>query len=253
MVTLPMVSPLHAALLVAVLAILAWRTIHDRHRMDRFRKLTDTADRQRVFLRWTAQSFAAFACGGIAILALIGRVDSLLRFPSDFAPLAPSSAHAIDGDALAGMLVGMTAGAMSVFVVWRYMLGKRSQPVIGNVAALFPRNRAECLVLTPLAINAGLAEEIFFRLVLPLLATEATGSAHAGFAIAAVTFGLMHWYQGWKGVLLTGLMSLPFIGLYMASRSLLVPIVAHAAIDLLVLVVRPGLGLWLDRRNPQPA
>ncbi|MFB2351758.1 CPBP family intramembrane glutamic endopeptidase, partial [Priestia megaterium] len=71
----------------------------------------------------------------------------------------------------------------------------------GDIEPLMPRNAAEIACAIPLAINAGVTEEVFFRLALPLLAVQATGSALAGFAIACAAFALVHWYQGWKGML----------------------------------------------------
>ncbi|WP_338465945.1 CPBP family intramembrane glutamic endopeptidase [Novosphingobium sp. ZN18A2] len=246
-------------LLAAIVAALGWSAWHNRGRMEKFRALTDTDERQRTFKRWTLSSFAIYGLGGAALLALIGRAGSLVSFPAEFRPVAALVGPGLAQDAsqtgsmLAGMVTGVIIATMALFIVWRFVLGKRTQPVIGDVAALFPRNRAEAIALLPLAINAGLSEEIMFRVALPLLGTLATGSAVAGFAIAAVTFGLMHWYQGWRGVLLTGLASGVFISLYVSSGTLIVPIVIHALVDVMLLVVRPSISLWLDGRQAPPA
>lgn len=241
------------ALLAAVLGVLAWRTVRGQRAVAAFKALTDTKDRQRGFLAKTRDNFLWFGVGGTVLLALVGQPAALWRLPPQFVPkladdFAQSSAHPFA--MLGGMLTGMTIAALLVYFVWRFVFRRKSQPIIGDVEHLFPRNFQEAGVLVPLAINAGLSEEIMFRLALPLLATLATGSATIGFAIAAATFGLMHWYQGWKGVILTGLISYVFIALYMQFGSLLVPIVIHAAIDLLAVVVRPSIGLWLDRNAP---
>nr|WP_302849127.1 CPBP family intramembrane glutamic endopeptidase [Sphingobium sp. AS12] len=111
-----------------------------------------------------------------------------------------------------------------------------------------PRNRSEILSAIPMAISAGVVEELFFRLALPLLAAQVTGSALAGFAIACVAFALVHLYQGWKGMVFVFVAGVWFAWLYLGSGSLLKLILLHILIDLVALVVRPTIGLLLLRR-----
>jgi membrane protease YdiL (CAAX protease family) len=56
-------------------------------------------------------------------------------------------------------------------------------------------------------------------------------------AIAAAAFGLAHAYQGWTGVLTTGILGGVMALLYLQTGSLLVPVLLHAAIDLRFLLV----------------
>lgn len=245
-------SPFAAILLAAVLALLAWRTARSHRGSAKFRGLTGTAARQAAYRNMALRSFVQFALGGIAILVLIGRAEALFHFPPEFAALRGTwladDAAPDDWPAFLGLIGEIALGALAIYAVWRFLLGKRSQPVIGKVAHLFPRNRAEALASILPALNAGFSEEIFFRLALPLLATLATGSAWAGVAIAATAFGLVHWYQGWKGVLLTGLVGLVLASIYLSAKSLFEPVAIHALVDLLALTVRPSIGLWLDAR-----
>ena len=98
------------------------------------------------------------------------------------------------------------------------------------------------------AVSAGITEELYFRLLVPLAIAELTGSAIAGFAVATILFALAHRYQRWLGVLATGLVGALFAWLYLQSGALWVAMVAHAAVDLNGLVLRPALGGML-RRN----
>jgi len=254
-------SIVYALLLIAVLAALAWRTWQGQHRMRDFRGLDESAARRRRFLTWTIESFISFGLGGVLLLVLIGRAGTLLGVPPEFVAVGPAlgmdAPSAPDVDLLLGMATGMLIGGLGVFAVWRFVFRRKSQPVIGNVSALFPRNGREVLAVIPLAVNAGLSEEVFFRLALPLLAAGATGSALAGMVIASITFGLMHWYQGWKGVLLTGIVGVAFFWFYLLTGSLLVPILIHAGGDVIALALRPAISLWLDgraaRRHPLTA
>lgn len=50
--------------------------------------------------------------------------------------------------------------------------------------------------------------------------------------ITSIVFGLAHAYQGWKGILITGVMGFAFARLYIAYESLWIPIILHIIIDL---------------------
>jgi membrane protease YdiL (CAAX protease family) len=114
--------------------------------------------------------------------------------------------------------------------------------------ALLPRNGAETLWTALMAVNAGVSEEVFFRLLLPLLLVLVFGSAVLAFAVAGIVFGLAHVYQGWVGVLATFVLGLVLAGLYLATGSLLAPIAVHVVIDLVGLVIRPTAARLAARR-----
>ena len=81
---------------------------------------------------------------------------------------------------------------------------RRPQPkILGDVEPLFPRNPDERRWTALIGANAGVGEELFFRLMLPLLITLVTGNASLAFAAAGLIFGLVHFYQGWVGILAT--------------------------------------------------
>lgn len=239
---------LNLTLLGLTALMLIGYVVKSRAAMLRFKTLDRSRDRQRFFIRRTALSFVSFSVLGVLILLGIGRISAVSTLPAEFIPLRPADAAEANPAMLLGLATGISIGALVLYAVWRFVLGKRSQPVLGDVAALFPRNYREALVLVPLALNAGLSEELFFRLALPLLLTTVTGSAQAGLVIAAAVFGLMHYYQGWRGVILTGLAGLFLTSLYLKFGSIWAVVMIHALIDLLALVVRPTISLWLDRR-----
>ncbi|MBS0481680.1 MAG: CPBP family intramembrane metalloprotease [Proteobacteria bacterium] len=240
--------------LTAMVIGLAWATNRSRQSAEAFKLIDDSARRRAALRRRGLRSFLMFFIGGVAVLLALGRLSNIFALPPEFSHLRTQLGIEPDDlasnpDRLAGMLLGLTMAGVLVLLVWRYVFRKRSQPIIGDVTALMPRNRAEVWTMVPLALNAGIGEELFFRLALPLTATLATESAHFGTRFACVAFGLSHWYQGWKGVALTMLAALFFMRLYLATGSLLVPMMIHAAIDLLGLVVRPAISLWLDRKG----
>jgi membrane protease YdiL (CAAX protease family) len=55
-------------------------------------------------------------------------------------------------------------------------------------------------------------------------------------------FGIDHGYQGWSGVLLTGVLALIFTALFVLSGSLWLPMAVHALLDLRILVLLRGAG-----------
>ena len=59
---------------------------------------------------------------------------------------------------------------------------------------------------------------------------------------AALVFGLDHGYQGWKGMLQTAFLALVFTLLFVLAGNLWVPMIAHALLDLrLLLILEPGV------------
>ncbi len=85
---------------------------------------------------------------------------------------------------------------------------------------------------------AALGEELVFRGYLMNRLAELFGGTRGAWMIALVVssalFGLVHLYQGWSGVVATGLMGLTFALAYLASgRNLWSAILAHGISDTL--------------------
>ncbi len=116
--------------------------------------------------------------------------------------------------------------------------------------ALLPRTTDERLVFAVLAITAGVCEEVLFRgfgfayvrFVWP------GASDTAVIVLTSVPFGFAHLYQGVRGVVLTGLVGAAFASMVLATGSLLVPIAAHAMVDLRILALPQ-----LAEEAPRPA
>lgn len=253
---------LPAALLILALAALAWVGWRDIAEYKKFKQLTDTKDRQRRYRRWVLGAFALFVGGSLAILAILGKLGCVIHPPKAFFGLMRWAQAQGPTDAGALLLGGITAGATTsvvVIAVVATIVARRrgatlSTPpkarTLGDIAPLMPRNNAETVWTALLSINAGVGEEMFFRLTLPLLIALVTGSAIAGFAVAALTFGLAHVYQGWVGVVATTLLGVAFTAVYLISGSIFWPMALHAVFDLLGLVARPTFLRLAQRRMP---
>lgn len=96
---------------------------------------------------------------------------------------------------------------------------------------LAPRNGAEFAAFTPVAIMAGIWEEIFYRGFLLWFLAPALGPWGAALASSAI-FGAGHAYQGWRGVLRTAFVGLIFSTGFLATNSLWWLMMLHAVIDL---------------------
>jgi membrane protease YdiL (CAAX protease family) len=242
---------LAAILLLSCLALLWFYVRRDLTEYASFKLLTETADRQRRYLTWARKSFLLFACTAIACLAILGRLRTLKTLPPEFNALADQLRAMIPAAQVpsAGFMVGfggaLLAGLLGGIIVASMIAKKRNRnsgPImIGDIESLLPRNAPETACTALLSLNAGLCEELFFRLLLPLLLTLTIGNATAAFAIAAFIFGLAHIYQGAIGVIATTILGLVFTGIYLWTGSLWIAMCVHAGFDLIGLVIRPTI------------
>lgn len=240
-----------AIVLLFALAALAWITWQDRAQFAAFKLYTATEDRQRLYRLWLVESLAFFAAGSLAALAIIGQIGATVREPEAFQPLSAAIRAGLPSHIRTEFAVGIAIGAgvsLIVGLIAARRGGRGGVIQLGDIGPLIPRNGAEMTLAGLLSLAAGLGEELFFRLLLPLLFALAFGHVAIGFALAVVAFGLAHLYQGWVGVLATGLVGAVFTALYLWSGSLAVPIVLHVIIDLIGLVVRPTATRLLGRR-----
>ena len=97
---------------------------------------------------------------------------------------------------------------------------------------ILPRTNREHAWFIPLAITAGICEELLFRGFLVWLASRFVPLL-AAHALVAVVFGLGHAYQGRKGMVRTGLIGAFFSGVMWVAGSIVPAMVMHALVDLL--------------------
>jgi membrane protease YdiL (CAAX protease family) len=238
-------------LLILCLGSLVWFTRRDLADYRAFKRLTETRDRQRRFRVWVVKSFLLFFCGAVAALAILGRLHALVAMPVEFLQLSSAIQSRVDIHETSAFFSGFAVAAAGSFVagILASVVMKRRGKAraktfqIGDVQALLPRNGREMLWTALLSVNAGLSEEVYFRLLLPLLLATIIGNALTAFAIAAVIFGLVHFYQGAAGVLATTLVGVLLTALYLWTGSIWIAAMVHALMDLMSLVVRP----WLTR------
>ncbi len=230
-----------AVLALALIVGLAWRAARkDRREYSRFRRYRSTARRQAMMRRWLIESFVLFGGGAALVLLFVDPIVGSLLTATQTVPAVSWLRDALAGGFGIGLAVGGLLGVALLTVI-----GARSARrdggiiMVGDIAALLPRNRPELGWGAALSVNAGIVEEALFRLALPALLVIVTGEPISAFLLAALVFGTLHAYQGWIGVLATTVVGLLFTLLYVVSGSILVAMLVHALFDLRTLVVIP--------------
>jgi membrane protease YdiL (CAAX protease family) len=242
--------------LFLVVAILLVVRAANRERTDyrRFKKLKTTRERQRVFGRWLRESF--LINGGIAVAVLLASWN--LIGPASRSALKSWPLHwfheNLSGAFGVGFSIVLAIIVAVLLVVPMFVLRRQVNelPAIGDVGALLPRTRGELKYGVGLSINAGVVEELLFRLGMPALLFGITGNGLLSFVIASLLFGLLHIYQKFWGVLGATVLGLAFSALYLLTGSIWVVIVVHAVIDLRSLVLLPLVvqNVWNKLTDP---
>ncbi|MDA1265257.1 MAG: CPBP family intramembrane metalloprotease [Planctomycetota bacterium] len=109
---------------------------------------------------------------------------------------------------------------------------ERVRPQVEPVRAMVPTDRRERRWFDALSWTAGVCEEIVYRgFVIWYLGTWMP--TWAALLVGSIAFGLLHMYEGPKAAGQIVGIALVFGGLYLASGSLWIPMVAHAVLDML--------------------
>ena len=149
------------------------------------------------------------------------------------------------GDFTTGAYWGFNTGIFlgTVFAIlirlWknRRAQGEQKNPwwrrLLPDFSALLPSGPRERLLFAAVAISAGVCEEVVFRGWLLCTLHNVIGlNGTTLVLVAAACFGLVHFYQGATGMIVTAIAGILFTFLYVQSGSLLVPILLHILIDL---------------------
>ena len=148
------------------------------------------------------------------------------------------------------MLIGIAVGIFVALVLpplTHWAIARFGSAVYSPVVvrSILPRNRREW-VLVPLAlIPSVFLEELLFRSL--LLGGMAVFVSPVLLAILwSMIFGAMHLPQGALGIVVAALLGLLLSALFLATASLVAPVIAHYVIDLLQLVAASKDKSWLE-------
>ena len=231
------------ALLLVLMTVLVVRAIRkDRREFARFKRFRTTERRKKMYRKWLIDSVVMFGGSALIVGAFASQFVSLLQAEVDAVPwIAAARERFADAGGPAIGIVIFVGVLIVVGTVVAIVLVRNTESVaaIGDIQALLPRNRAELGYGAALSINAGIVEELLFRLALPALIFGVSNSAVVAVAASLLFFGVLHAYQGVVGVLASTVIGAFLMTLYFASGTILVPIIVHALIDLRSLVLIP--------------
>lgn len=203
-----------------------------RRQYDRLARRRDHEPRAlvRAYRLWIAEEWVWVGVTAVILVLSPGvrLADLGFTMPSNFGEVAP---------AVAGM-----SGALVISIVMARQLARSGRAVPGQAAVreLLPRTTAERWHALVMSVTAGFCEEIVYRGLLIALGVGALGlSTTAAAALALAVFTAGHLYQGWKSMLAVALAGCALTALYLATGSLLLPILMHALMDIRGLVCTP--------------
>lgn len=137
--------------------------------------------------------------------------------------------------------LALTLAGLGLILAFRWLGGRLGTAETTLLKGLLPQTPRERRVFALLSFAAGIGEELAYRgyvimMLIPLLGVWAAA------AVSTLVFGLMHAYQGLFGIVRTTLMGGVLAYGFVASGSLIPPMIAHTAIDLVAGLV---LADWL--------
>jgi membrane protease YdiL (CAAX protease family) len=110
---------------------------------------------------------------------------------------------------------------------------------VGSLGFLNPRGVAELALWVIMSITAGFCEELVFRGYLQKQCLALTGSVVFAVLAQGVLFGIAHWYQGFKMVIVISMLGL-LMGIFAQWRKSLRPgMITHAFADILNIIPNP--------------
>lgn len=231
------------AALAGLVALLTVRAIRrDRTEYRRFKRLRLTAKRQAMMLRWLRDS--VLTLGGSAVLLLVLSwqfIQPLLTEVQSWLGMPAWLGWTIVVVAVAGVAVLTAVGIAAL---------RRSDDevmMVGDIRAMLPRNQQEIRIGWWLSINAGISEELVFRLAVPAALYGASGNAIVAVVGSLLLFGALHLYQGVTGITASTVLGAVFFFTYVATGTILVPIVLHVLVDLRSFVLLPTVAYGAHR------
>ncbi|MGV8885429.1 MAG: CPBP family intramembrane glutamic endopeptidase [Microbacteriaceae bacterium] len=231
---------------LGVLLTMVLRAVRkDRREYTRFKRMRATRSRQRQFRTWVWESFRLYGTTSIITIVLAWQFIPLLladvnRWGWVAAARGSFASSGLGLGILVGVVVSLIGGAVLGIYAARPKTDEAAEvPALGDVQALLPRNRAELRWGAALSLNAGLVEELMFRLALPAAIYGITVNAAVAIAASLAVFGLLHVYQGVVGILASTLIGAFLMMVYLATGNIFIAIIVHALFDLRSLVLIP--------------
>jgi membrane protease YdiL (CAAX protease family) len=206
------IAPLwHTAGILLFLAALAWLSIFLRMGSDHERVGNVAMYSIVIALEWVMLAFCLWRSDA----AFVGYVARVMKNPRALLWDVPIAL------ALAGVLLLITPLIVRVL----------GQAGFVSTQGMFPKGGAETVLWVVMSITAGICEETVFRGYLQQQFAGWTGSVGFGVVAQAAAFGVCHFYQGWKKVVLISVWGLVFGLCVWWRKGLRANMIAHACLD----------------------
>jgi membrane protease YdiL (CAAX protease family) len=205
----------------ALAAYLLWSALFAWRRWRNFRQSAAPAKRERLFRRILLRNALLLAAAAVAADApALG-----LRPPAYWDPI----------------FLSLVTSALVVSTVLLLATQKgraiRDQ-LLSTMGDMLPRTPAERRLFAVVALQAGPVEEILYRgFLLAFLGRLGVASPVILIAINGVMFGLVHWYQKLRGILLTGVLGALFTWVTLETGSIYLAVLVHTMVDVRGLVL----------------
>jgi len=225
----------HVLVVILVVVFPLW----DHYEIPRLKASTDPGKRVRLYKKIIA---AEWICALTALLAVGFTALMTIRIrPGEIAWLAKGSR----GSAfMTGMVSTIVVVLLlpAILAIWSEKVRVKAAKAAKSLSYLLPWTPQERLWWWPVCITAGVCEEVLYRGF--LLHYFHTAPFHLtltrALIVASVIFGIGHLYQGIKGALATAILGFALAVVFVLTGSLLIPMVAHALVDLRVLLMIPA-------------
>lgn len=194
---------------------------HDKERQD---VIEQRVSRTRVYVRTIL--FIWLPTALLLSLVALGHIDSeSIGFRWDN--------NMMSAGAIALLVIFIVYSACSIIGLRRdSSKDKEILASLAHIKWLMPQAPKELnIFVLGVSVSAGICEEILFRGYL-LTELSAYMPVYLAVIVSSLLFGLPHLYQGPIHILRTAFVGLGFAMLYLATDSLLVPIVLHALFDM---------------------
>jgi membrane protease YdiL (CAAX protease family) len=205
------------------LAFPAW----DYYEAKRLRTVRHPLARTHCYLRCLAVLWlAAFAA--MAIMPL----PSLWNASPEMRALTGATSPEFTPIMITALSVGLL---MPLALAW-FHNGMRAKifEQLKEIDYLLPQSRSEIALFAGVSVTAGICEEVLFRgfLFAYLQSSPWNLDPLTTVIVSSAMFGIAHFGQGVKGMLLTGMVGAAMGMLYVITGTLLAPIIVHILIDL---------------------
>ena len=222
----------HVLVLVLIVVMPLW----DWYEIPRLKSSTEPRKKIRYYRKIAV---ALWICAAVATLMVgIVGIFTIRQMPGEISWLENGSVGKVVAEGIAGgMLIAIMVPA--ALALWSENIREKAGKAAKKLAFLLPSTGEERRWWWLVCITAGVCEEVVYRgfLLHYFHVVPFHLSLTWALVVSSVIFGIGHLYQGVLGAVQTMVIGFIFGAIFVATGSLLVPMVLHAVLDLRVLAM----------------